>query len=336
MQAAHDMSKSLESRVVVVTGATAGVGRATVRAFARHGAKLALIARDAGRLRQTAREVRALGGEAETFSVDVADAEAIEEAADAIERRLGPIDIWINNAMTSVFGEFVDIEPDEYRRVTDVVYHGTVYGTMVALRRMVPRDEGSIVLVGSALAYRGIPLQAAYCGAKHAVLGMFESLRSELMHRKSGVHVTMVQLPALNTPQFAWVRNKTERRTQPVPPIFQPEVAADAIVHAATHNRREMWVTASTYKAILGNKFAPRLADRVLARRGYQEQYVNGYDGPRPSNLWEPVPGPFGAHGAFDDRAKWRSPVLWLSKHRMGVGLVVAGALASWWARRFV
>ncbi len=321
------------SEVVVVTGGTAGVGRATARAFARRGARVGVLARGPERLEATRREIEALGGEALAISTDVADPARVEAAADAVEDAFGPIDVWVNNAMTSVFAEFTDIEPEEYRRVTDVVYHGQVFGTRAALRRMLPRDRGSIVLVGSALAYRGIPLQSAYCGAKHAIQGMFDSVRTELLHRGSNVRITMVQLPALNTPQFSWVRSKLPKKAQPVPPIYQPEVAADAIVWAAHHDRREIYVGSPSIKAIVGNKIAPGYADRRLAQSGYESQMRDEPDDPdRPDNLWDPVPGDPGAHGVFDNRSRAWSPAFWLSKNRSwvaaGAGLAaLAGAL---------
>ena len=326
-------TQSFRNRVVVVTGGSAGVGRAVVRAFAREGAKLGIVARDQERVDATVAEVREQGGEAIGISADVANARALEEAAETIEERLGPIDVWVNNAMTSVFAELADVEPDEYRRVTDVVYHGTVFGTMCALRRMLPRNRGSIVFVGSALAYRGIPLQSAYCGAKHAVLGMFESLRAELLHQDSGVTATMVQLPAINTPQFTWVRNKMGRLAQPVPPIFTPELAADAIVWATRRRKREVRVGGSAVKAIVGNKISPRIGDWWLARSGYDDQMRDEAERPEgavPSdgqdNLWHPVPGAFAARGDFDDRSRRRSWQWWALKHR--TALVGAGVLA--------
>ena len=316
--------------VVVVTGASAGVGRATSRAFARRGARLGLLARDRARLEKTKREVERLGGEAIVLVADVADSDAVDAAARDVETRLGPIDIWVNNAMVTVFGELERLTPAEYRRVTDVVYHGTVHGTMAALRYMRPRRRGTIVQVGSALAYRGIPLQSAYCGAKHAILGMFDSLRAELIHQKSGIHLTMVQMPALNTPQFLWSRNKTGRRAQPVPPIFQPEVAADAIVFAATHRRREVKVGRSSYITIAGNKMLPALGDVYLGAKGYEAQELPARETERPDNLWQPVPGDFGAHGPFDDRSADSSVSLWLSRHRRAIGVVAAaGALVA-------
>ena len=316
--------ESSRGDVVVITGATAGVGRATARAFARRGARIGLLARGSDGLDATRREVEELGGKALILQADVADADQVEMAADAVEQEFGPIDIWINNAMTSVFAEFLDVQPDEYRRVTDVVYHGTVNGTRAALRRMVPRNRGTIVLVGSALAYRGIPLQSAYCGAKHAIQGMFDSVRSELLHNKSSVRISMVQLPALNTPQFEWTRSKLPRKAQPVPPIYQPEVAADAILWSAYHDRREMYAGAPTVKAIVGNKIAPAFADHYLARNGYDSQMLDEPEVDRPDNLFDPVPGDHGAHGRFDDRSRGSSVELWVSKNRGWLTLATA------------
>ncbi len=324
--------------VVVITGATAGVGRATAQAFARQGARIGLLARGEDRLEDTREEVERLGGEALALPTDVADAEAVEQAAEAVEDAFGPLDIWINNAMTSVFAEFMDVAPEDYRRVTDVVYHGQVYGTRAALKRMLPRDRGAIVLVGSALAYRGIPLQSAYCGAKHAVQGMFDSLRSELLHNHSNVRLTMVQLPALNTPQFGWVKSELPNKAQPVPPIYQPEVAADAIVYAARHDRREIYVGYPTVQAIVGNKVAAALGDWYLARNGYRSQQRDEPEDPdRPDNLWKPAPGDQGAHGVFDDRATDHSLQLWATKNRdwlAAAGAGLAGLLGALWAAR--
>lgn len=325
------------NEVAVVTGATAGVGRAIVQKLAREGARIGLLARGQDGLDATKAEVERLGGQALAISTDVADAEAVEKAAEAVENEFGPIDLWINDAMTSVFAEFVDIEPEEYERVTDVCYHGTVHGTRAALKRMLPRDRGSIVLVGSALAYRGIPLQSAYCGAKHAIQGMFDSIRAELIHDDSNVTITMVQLPAVNTPQFGWVRSKLPNKAQPVPPIYQPEVAADAIVWAGRHGRREMYVGYSAVQAIVGNKIAPAVADHYLGKNGVQSQQTDEpKEEGRPDNLFEPVPGDHGAHGTFDDRATDRSLQLWASKNRgllaaAGAGLagLVGGILAG-------
>jgi NAD(P)-dependent dehydrogenase (short-subunit alcohol dehydrogenase family) len=315
--------------VVAVTGASAGVGRATARAFARDGADVGLIARGRERLESARREVEELGRRAAVVVADVADAAQVESAAQQIEDELGPIDVWVNNAMTTVFAPVSDTTPEEFRRATEVTYLGSVWGTMAALRRMRPRDSGVIVQVGSALAYRGIPLQAAYCGSKHALQGFLESLRAELLHDGSHVRLTMVQLPALNTPQFTWSRAKLPRAPQPVPPIFQPEVAADAIVWAARHPRRELMVGWPTVKAIVGNALAPGIADRYLARNGFDAQQTDELVDPdRPDNLFEPVPGDQGAHGPFDDQSRDRSIQLRLAKHRLPL-LAGAAALAG-------
>jgi short-subunit dehydrogenase len=291
---------------IVITGANAGVGRATARAFAKRGARLGLLARGVNRLNATAAEVRAAGGEPLVLPTDVADAEAVEVATAAVEREFGPIDIWINNAMATIFSPLASVLPDEYRRATEVTYLGYVYGTMAALKRMLPRDRGTIVQVGSALAYRAIPLQAPYCGAKHAIRGFTDSLRCELLHEKSDVHITMVQMPALNTPQFDWARNKMPRRPRPMGTIFQPEVAAEAIVYAAHARRREVYVGESTRQAVLANKVAPGLFDRFLASSCYQgqlsEQPATADDGA--DNLFTPPGGDPGAHGRFDKSAK--------------------------------
>lgn len=311
--------------VVVITGASAGVGRATAQAFANAGASLGLIARGEDRLNSAVRDAEASGVAAVGVSADVADAEAIEEAADEIERNLGPIDVWVNNAMTTVYAPFAEIEPDEYRRATEVTYLGCVHGTMAALKRMQPRNKGTIVQVGSALAYRAIPLQAPYCGAKFAIRGFTDAVRCELAHKRSRVHLTMVQMPALNTPQFDWGRNKLSRLPQPVSPIFQPEVAARAIVFAASARRREVWVGRSTIAAILVNKLAPGLLDDYLARTGYQDQLsakVSSSD--KAGNLFEPVRGPYGAHGRFDARATEFCPALTASIFKPYI--VAAGA----------
>jgi NAD(P)-dependent dehydrogenase (short-subunit alcohol dehydrogenase family) len=313
--------------VVVVTGASAGVGRATVRRFAADGASIGLIARGKERLEAAAQEVEAAGGRALALPLDVAETGALEDAADRVEEELGPIDVWVNNAMVTVYAPVAQVAPEEYQRVTEVTYLGSVWGTMAALRRMLPRDRGTIVQVGSALGYRGIPLQSAYCGAKHALEGFLDSLRTELLHDRSNVRVTAVELPALNTPQFSWGRTKMPRQPQPVPPIFQPEVAADAIVWASRNDRRELYVGWPTVQAIVGNKIAPGLADLYLARTGYDAQQIDEPVAPdRRDNLFEPVPGDFAAHGRFDDRAKPRSAQLWLTKHRRWLA---AGALAA-------
>jgi NAD(P)-dependent dehydrogenase (short-subunit alcohol dehydrogenase family) len=320
--------------VVVVTGASAGVGRAVARLFAAEGARLVLIARGLDGLEGARREVEALGGEALVLQADVADAARMEQAAALAEERFGPIDVWVNNAMVSVFSPVHQMTSDEYRRVTEVTYLGIVHGTLAALRRMRPRDRGVIVQVGSALAYRAIPLQSAYCAAKHAVQGFTESLRTELLHDASGVRVTMVHLPALNTPQFDWVKSRLPGRAQPVPPIFQPEVAARAIAWAARHERRELSVGWPTVKAVYGNKLAPGYADRRLAETGYEAQQTDEPADPdRPNNLWEPLPGDHGAHGRFDARARGHSLQLWLSLNwrRLALaGLSLAGLAAGY------
>ncbi len=312
------------AEVVVITGASAGVGRATARAFAERGAAVALLARDEQGLLAAAREADATGARALPLVTDVSDAAAVARAAEPAEAVLGPIDIWVNVAMTTIYAPLHAILPAEYRRATEVTYLGCVYGTMAALKRMRPRRRGTIVQVGSALAYRAIPLQAPYCGAKFAIRGFTDSLRSELLHEGLDIHLTMVQMPALNTPQFDWGRNKLPRRPQPVPPIFQPEVAARAIVFAAHARRREVWVGASTVKAILGTRIAPGLLDRYLASRGYTGQFSDQPADPQaPDNLFESVGGDHGAHGRFDARAATRSPALWASMHRSSL---LAGA----------
>ena len=315
--------------VIVITGASAGVGRATVQAFARRGAQLGLIARGPDGLEAARKEVNQLGGSALVFAIDVADAEKVEEAAARVEEAFGPIDIWVNNAMVSAFSPVKEMTAEEFHRVTEVTYLGVVYGTLSALKRMLPRDRGSIVQVGSALAYRGIPLQAAYCGAKHAIQGFTESLRCELLHDKSNVRVTMVQLPAMNTPQFSWVKSRLPRKPQPVPPIYQPELAAEAIIYAAYQNRREMEVGMSTVLAVEGNKVFPGLMDRYLARTNYEAQQTDQpVEADRRDNLWTPVPGDHGAHGTFDDRAGNSSPQLWANMNRRWLALA-GGALAG-------
>ncbi|HEX7180284.1 MAG TPA: SDR family oxidoreductase [Thermoanaerobaculia bacterium] len=320
------MGRRKGPEVVVITGASAGVGRATVRRFAQDGAQIGLIARGRDGLEAAAREVEEAGGKALVLPADVADAGGIEAAAEAVERELGPIDIWINNAMVSVFSPVKEMLPEEYKRVTEVTYLGVVHGTLAALKRMLPRDRGAIVQVGSTLAYRGIPLQSAYCAAKHAIQGFQDSLRSELIHDGSKVRTCMVQLPALNTPQFSWVKSRLPRKPQPVPPIYQPEVAAEGIYWAAHHDRREIWVGWKTVQGIVGNRIVPGFADRYLARNGYESQQYDGLDDRnRAHNLWEPVPGDHGAHGDFDERATSRSPQLWASQHRGLLALAGAG-----------
>ena len=327
--------------VVVVTGASGGIGRATARAFADRGDDVALIARGETGLEAAAAEVRARGSRALPLVVDVADAEAVDAAADRVEAELGEIDVWVNVAFTSVFARFVDIAPEEFRRVTEVSYLGYVHGTRSALRRMLPRDRGAIVQVGSTLAYRGIPLQSAYCGAKHAIQGFHESLRTELLHDGSGVRVTMVQMPAVNTPQFGGVLSRLPRHAQPVPPIYQPEVAARAVVYAADHpRRREYWVGGTTVATLLVNAVAPGLLDRYLARTGFDAQQTEQPRDPdQPENLFRPADArhDHGAHGAFDRRSHHRSPQVWASQHHgtlaaLGGAALAAGAVA-WWTR---
>lgn len=315
----------------MITGASAGVGRATVREFARRGASIGLIARGRDGLEAARREAEAAGVRALVLPADVADAEEVEFAAQKAEQELGPITIWINNAMTSVFSPIKEMTPAEFKRVTEVTYLGYVYGSIAALKRMLPRDRGTIVHVGSALAYRSIPLQAAYCAAKHAVLGFHAALRTELLHDHSHVHSVMVQMPALNTPQFGWVKSRLTHKAQPVPPIYQPEVAARAIYYAAHHpGRRELYVGPSTVKAIVGNKIVPSLADHYLARHGYESQQVDGAeDQSRPNNLWEPLPGDHGAHGRFDARARGHCFQLWADTHPIWVGLAALGSLGA-------
>ena len=317
--------------VVVITGASAGVGRATVQEFARRGAHIGLIARNAEALAVAKTEVEHLGGQAITFPADVSRADEVEAAAAAVEAAFGPLDIWINNAMVTIVSPVKELQPEEVEHATAVTYLGTVYGTIAALKRMQRRNRGTIVQVGSALSYRSIPLQAPYCGAKFAIRGFTDSLRSELEHDRSRVHVTMVQMPALNTPQFDWCKTRMPHRPQPVPPIFQPEVAARAIFWAAHHRRREVWVGGSTLKAIWANKLVPGFIDRYLARKGYASQQTpQPVRADRIDNFWAPVPGDRGAHGRFDSRAQSRSIELWLTTHRawLGAALFGIGALA--------
>jgi short-subunit dehydrogenase len=316
--------------IVVITGASAGVGRATVQAFAKRGAHIGLLARGIEGLEGAKKDVEELGGKALVLPTDVSDANQVEAAAQKVEETFGPIDIWVNDAMTSVFSPLKEMTPEEFRRVTEVTYLGAVYGTMAALKRMLPRDRGTIVQVGSALAYRSIPLQAAYCGAKHAIRGFTDSLRSELIHDKSNVHVTMVHLPAVNTPQFSWVKSRLPRKAQPVPPIYQPEVPAEAIYWAAHHRRRELIVGIPTLKAIEGNKVIPGTLDRFLAEKAYSGQQTDEPRDPdEPNNLWEPLDGEgggdHGAHGSFDARSRNFSPEVWTSEHRDWLGVVAAG-----------
>lgn len=333
----QSLSGQSKPEVVVITGASAGVGRATVREFAKRRAHIGLIARGRDGLEGARREVEAAGGRALVLPTDVANAEAMEAAAATVEEKLGPIDVWVNNATTSVFAPVKETSADEFKRVTEVTYLGCVYGTMAALKRMLPRNRGTIVQVSSALAFRGIPLQAAYCGAKHAIAGFTESLRCELIHDNSNVHVTMVHMPALNTPQFSWNKSRLPRQPQPVPPIFQPEIAAEAIYYAAHHRRRELSVGFPTVQAIWGEKVAPGLLDYYLGRTGYDAQQTDEpIDPNRPDNLWEPVAGDHGAHGIFDARSSSFSPQLWANTHRSllavaGAGVAAGFACAALW-----
>jgi NAD(P)-dependent dehydrogenase (short-subunit alcohol dehydrogenase family) len=327
-----------------VTGASGGIGRATAVAFGAKGDTVALLARGDLGLQGAAREVERGGGTAIAIPTDVADPDQVFAAAERVESEAGPIDVWVNVAFTSVFAKFVDIEPEEYRRVTEVSYLGFVYATMAALKHMRPRDRGTIVQVGSALAYRGIPLQTAYCGAKHAIQGFNEALRCELLHEKSNVHVTMVQMPAVNTPQFSWVLSRLPKHAQPVPPIYQPELAARGVLFAAEHpKRREYWVGSSTVGTLAANAIFPGLLDRYLGRTGFASQQTSDPQDPNaPANLWEPADGfdgkDFGTHGAFDDRAHTHDPQLWASHHHGVVAAAGAGLLAAagglLWGRR--
>jgi short-subunit dehydrogenase len=327
------------SRVVVISGASAGIGRATAREFGRRGYAVGLLARGQAGLDAAKREIEQAGGRAFAVPVDVTDADAVEAAAEQIERELGEIDVWVNVAMAAVLGEVRNTSADEFRRVTEVTYLGSVHGAQAALRRMLPRDRGKIVQVGSALARRGIPLQATYCGAKHALQGFIESLRTELIHEGSNVDVTMVQLPGLNTTQFSWVRLRApvDHEPQPVAPIYQPEIAARALVWAAENKRRELWVGWPTTLTIVGNWFAPRIQDWYLAKTGYKGQQTDKPASPdRSDYLFEPLDSDedHGSHGSFDDQAKARSPQLWLSMHRRSLfaaaaAAAVAGAAAT-------
>ncbi len=324
--------------IVVVTGASAGVGRAAALEFARQGCNLAILARNAARLEAAAAELRCHGVSALPIVADVADAEAVEAAAHRVEEGLGPIDVWVNNAMATIFAPFHRINPEEFRRGTAVTYLGQVHGTMAALERMRRRDRGTIVNVGSALAYRAIPLQSVYCGAKYAVRGFTDAVRTELMHDGSAIRLVMVHLPALNTPQFDWALNKTGRRPQPVPPIYQPEVAARAIVAAALHpDRREVWVGLPTVKAIVANKLAPGLLDRYLAKNGYSGQLTEEpVPADAPANLFTTAEGDYGAHGRFDKRARAVSLQAVADRHRGAIALGLLGfgvgllALLAW------
>lgn len=310
---------------VVVTGASAGLGRAIAVEFAKHGAQVGLLARGKEGLEGAAAEVRASGGSPLILPVDVADADAVEDAAASMEEKLGPIDVWVNNAMVSVFSPVKEMKAEEYKRVTGVTYLGVVNGSLAALRRMLPRNRGKIVQVGSALAYRSIPLQSAYCAAKHAIVGFTDALRCELIHDGSNVSVSVVHMPALNTPQFGWVKSRLRNKAQPVPPIFEPEVGARAVFWAAHHDRGEVYVGGSTVKAIIGNKVAPRLLDHYLGHTGYASQQTSHPEDPaRPDNLWEPLDQDrdVGTHGSFDTRSQSHSLELWADLRR---AKIVAG-----------
>jgi NAD(P)-dependent dehydrogenase (short-subunit alcohol dehydrogenase family) len=316
-------------QTVVVTGGTAGIGRATAREFARHGCNVAVLARGKDGLEATRREIEELGGRGLAITTDVADWTAVEAAADQVEKELGPIDVWVNNAFAGIFSRFMDVTPEEYERVTQVTYLGQVNGTRAALKRMLPRNRGAIVLVGSALAYRGIPLQSAYCGAKHAIQGFIDSVRCELLHDKSNVTITMVQMPGVNTPQFDWIRAKLPGQPRPVGKVYQPEVAARAIYAAAHDGRKEMLVGLPTVEAVWGNKVASSMLDDYLAATGFASQQRPERVRPdRKDNLFEPVAGDHGAHGSFDDEAVDGSAELWVTEHKRQLGLAALGAAA--------
>jgi len=313
-----------QKRVVVITGASAGLGRAAVRLFAQKGADVALIARGKEGLEGAKREVEEAGGRALIFPIDIADAEAVERAAEETERVLGPIDVWVNNAMNSVFSPVKEMKPEEYKRVTEVTYLGHVYGTLSALKRMLPRNKGSIVFVGSALAYRGIPLQSAYCAAKHATQGFFDSLRTELLHDNSNIKISMVQLPAMNTTQFKFVKSRLPNKPRPMGTIYQPEIAAELIEKASREGRREYYMGWPTVKAIIGDKLAPWYADLVLASTGYEGQMTSEPEDPdRKDNLWEPLPGDHGAHGTFGNASESFSPLTWASVNKRAIAASV-------------
>ncbi len=322
-----------QSSVVAITGASGGVGRAVARRFAqKNGVRIALIARGRKGLEGARQEVEQAGAQSLIVQTDVADHDKVDQAVQRIEEKLGPIDIWINNAITTVFGPFMSITPEEYKRVTEVTYLGYVYCTHAALKRMIPRNQGTIVQVGSSIAYRGIPLQTAYSGAKHAIQGFTESLRAELMHDKTNIHLTMVQLPAVNTTQFNWCKNTTEHAWQPVPPIYEPEIMARAIEWAAYHKRREFYVGASTYKAIWADKAVPGFVDKYLGKTGYRSQFYNDTNNPdKLNNLWQPIDEDRGARGDFSSKSRKRSPQVWTMTHPFAARamLVSAGALIA-------
>lgn len=323
---------STRDEVVVITGASAGVGRAIARAFAQRGARIGLLARGHEGLESARKDVEKLGGQALAIPTDVSNADEVEAAARQIEERFGPIDIWVNDAMASVFSPFVEMKPVEFKRVTEVTYLGCVYGTMAALKRMVPRNSGRIIQIGSALAYRSIPLQSAYCGAKHAIRGFTDSIRCELLHDKSNVRITMVQLPAVNTPQFGWVKSRLPRKAQPVPPIYEPELIANAVVWVSEHYRRELFLGWNTAIIIQGNKLFPALGDLYLGKTGYKSQQTDQpANHERPDNIWTPVDEQrdYGAHGTFDKRSRRKSWQIWADTHPGLVALVGSAGVAG-------
>jgi len=326
------MKSRTQPEVVVITGASAGVGRAIARAFAQRGAHIGLLARGHEGLEAARREVEEYGGKAIAIPTDVADPDQVEAAATQVEEHFGPIDVWVNDAMESVFSPFKEIKPEVYKRVTEVAYLGFVYGTMAALHRMLPRDKGRIIQIGSALAYRSIPLQSAYCGAKHGIMGFTDSIHCELLHDKSNVKITMVQLPAVNTPQFSWVKSRLPRKPQPVPPIYQPEVIADAVTWVTDHYRRELFIGLNTAIIIQGNKFFPAFGDWYLGKTGYTSQQTSQLVDPnRQNNIWEPVDEEkdYGAHGSFDKQAKRKSWQLWADTHPGMLALMGVAGIAS-------
>lgn len=322
----------LEQQTVMVTGASAGIGRSIAKAFAAAGARVGLLARGTAALEELRAEIEGQGGQALVLTCDVADYTAMQDAAARLAEHFGPIDIWINNAMVTVFSPLTQMTPEEFRRVTDVTYHGAVYGSLIALQHMVPRNRGHIIQIGSALAYRAIPLQGAYCGAKHALKGFTESLRTELIHEKSAIHLSMVQLPAFNTPQFIWARNRTKRSAQPIAPIHDPALAAEAVAWIARHPQRELWVGWPTWKAILGERFIPGLLDRFVARVAWEGQFTGlDADPDKADNLFTAANGLHSEHGPFSDRSRTKRPPLWHVRNHNGwiiaTGLLVTAAL---------